>query len=127
MQSRKPKGSPVSEQSHPTTSEQPSGRKALAAGGVAAILASACSLCHWCWSPSGSAVPGSATLRCSNRSVRCSSAPRPLRCSSPSVEIYRPAAACKPGEFAPRRKPEFAYEVIFWGVAALVGASVVFP
>jgi mercuric ion transport protein len=41
--------------------------------------------------------------------------------------IYRPVAACKPGEGCAAPQARSAYKMIFWGVAALVGVAVVFP
>jgi mercuric ion transport protein len=41
--------------------------------------------------------------------------------------IYRPVAACKPGELCAAPQARFAYKMIFWGVAALAGAAVAFP
>ncbi len=117
----------MSEQSHPTTSEQPLGRKALAAGGVAAILASAC-----CLGPLVLVTLGFSGAWIGNFKVF--EPFRPVFLSAAAIalfvayrRIYRPAAACKPGGVCAAPQTRFAYKVIFWGVAALVGASVVFP
>ena len=96
----------MSEQSHPTTSEQPLGRKALAAGGVAAILASAC-----CLGPLVLVTLGFSGAWIGNFKVF--EPFRPVFLSAAAIalfvayrRIHRPAAACKPGEVAPRRKPD---------------------
>jgi mercuric ion transport protein len=116
----------VSEQSH-SASEQPLGRKALAAGGVAAILASAC-----CLGPLVLVSLGFSGAWLGN--FRVFEPFRPLFLSAAFValffawrRIYRPVVACKPGETCAALQVRAAYKAIFWGVAALIGGSTVFP
>jgi mercuric ion transport protein len=108
-------------------SGQSNGHKALAAGGVAAILASAC-----CLGPLALVSLGFSGAWLGN--FKAFEPFRPLFLGVAFValffawrRIYRPAVVCKPGEAcaAPQVRP--AYKVIFWGVAALVGGSIVFP
>lgn len=107
--------------------DQAVGRKALAAGGVAAILASAC-----CLGPLVLVSLGFSSAWLGNFKVF--EPFRPLFLSAGFValffawrRIYRPAAACKPGEACAAPQVRSAYKAIFWGVAALIGASTVFP
>ncbi len=107
--------------------DRASGRKALAAGGVAAILASAC-----CLGPLVLVSLGFSGAWLGNFKVF--EPFRPLFLSAAFValffawrRIYRPAVACKPGEACAAPQVRSAYKVIFWGVAALIGASTVFP
>lgn len=115
-----------------TASPQPAadqtvGRKALAAGGVAAILASAC-----CLGPlllvsigfSGAWLGG----------FKAFEPFRPVFLSAAAIalfvawrRIYRPAVACKPGEICAAPQINSIYKLLFWGVTALVGTSAVFP
>lgn len=108
-------------------SEQSSGRKALAAGGVAAILASAC-----CLGPLLLVSLGFSGAWLGNFKVF--EPFRPLFLSAAFValffawrRIYRPAALCKPGEACATPQVRSAYKAIFWGVAALIGGSTFFP
>jgi mercuric ion transport protein len=41
--------------------------------------------------------------------------------------IYRPVAACGPGEVYAAPQARSAYKMIFWGVAALIGVAVALP
>jgi mercuric ion transport protein len=41
--------------------------------------------------------------------------------------IYRPVAACEPGEVCAEPQARSAYKMIFWGVAALAGIALAFP
>jgi len=103
------------------------GSKALAAGGVAAILASAC-----CLGPlllvsigfSGAWLGG----------FKVFEPFRPVFLAAAAValivawcRIYRPAVVCKPGEVCAAPQVNSVYKLLFWGVTALVGASAVFP
>jgi mercuric ion transport protein len=108
-------------------SEQSLGRKAMAAGGLAAILASAC-----CLGPLVLVTLGFSGAWLGNFKVF--EPFRPVFLSAAAIalfvayrRIYRPAAACKPGEVCAAPQARSAYKMIFWGVAALVGASAVFP
>ncbi|GLI95096.1 mercuric ion transporter MerT [Methylocystis echinoides] len=103
------------------------GRKALAAGGVAAILASAC-----CLGPLLLVSLGFSGAWLG--SFKAFEPFRPLFLSVGFValllawrRIYRPPAACKPGEVCAAPRMTVAYKATFWGVAALVGGSAVFP
>lgn len=108
-------------------SEQSFGRRALAAGGVAAILASAC-----CLGPLALVALGFSGAWIGN--FKLFEPFRPVFLSAAAIalfvayrRIYRPAVACKPGEVCATPRARLAYKTTFWGVAALVGASVVFP
>lgn len=107
--------------------DRASGRKALAAGGVAAILASACCLgplllvslgFSGAWLGSFKALEPFRPLFLSVGFVALVLAWR---------RIYRPASACKTGEPCAAPQVRAIYKAVFWGVAALVGASTVFP
>jgi mercuric ion transport protein len=108
-------------------SEQSSGRKALAAGGLAAILASAC-----CLGPLLLVSLGFSGAWLGN--FRVFEPFRPLFLSAGFValffawrRIYRPVVACKPGEACAVPQVRSIYKAIFWAVTALVGGSTVFP
>ncbi len=114
----------MSDQSAPN---QSLGRRALAAGGVAAILASAC-----CLGPLVLVSLGFSGAWLGNFKVF--EPFRPLFLSAAFValffawrRIYRPVVACKPGEACAATQVQAAYKAICWGVAALIGVSVVFP
>ncbi|MCQ4189831.1 mercuric ion transporter MerT [Methylocystis sp. FS] len=107
--------------------DQAVGRKALAAGGVAAILASAC-----CLGPLVLVSLGFSGAWLGN--FKAFEPFRPLFLSAAFValffawrRIYRPVVACKSGEACAAPQVRSAYKVIFWGVAALIGGSTVFP
>lgn len=118
----------MSETASERSSDQPaSGRKALAAGGVAAILASVC-----CLGPLVLVSLGFSGAWLGN--FKAFEPFRPLFLSAAFValffawrRIYRPAVTCKPGEACAAPRVRLAYKTIFWGVAALIGASTVFP
>lgn len=108
-------------------SEQSLGRKALAAGGLAAILASAC-----CLGPLVLVTLGFSGAWLGN--FKAFEPFRPVFLSAAAIalfvayrRIYRPAAACKPGEVCAAPQINSVYKLLFWGVTALVGASAVFP
>lgn len=103
------------------------GRRALAAGGLAAILASTC-----CLGPLVFVTLGFGGAWLGN--FRVLEPYRPIFLSVAAValfvayrRIYRPAVACKPGDVCAAPQVRVAYKTIFWGVAALVGASAGFP
>lgn len=115
-----------------TVSTQPAanetvGRKALAAGGVAAILASACCLGPLLLVSIGfsGAWLGSFKVFEPFRPVFLSAAGIALVVAY--RRIYRPAVVCKPGEVCAAPQVNSAYKLLFWGVTGLVGASAVFP
>jgi mercuric ion transport protein len=100
---------------------------ALAAGGIAAILASAC-----CLGPLvlvslglGGAWIGNLTALEPFRLVFIGAALVALFFAYGS--IFRPAADCKPGAVCARPQAKRAYKVIFGVVAALVVVALAFP
>jgi len=107
--------------------EQPNGRGALAAGGLAAILASTC-----CLGPlvlvalgvSGAWI-GNLTLLEPYRPVFIGAAVVALFFAG--RRIFRPAAACKPGEVCAIPQVRTAYKLIFWIVVGLVLIALGFP
>ena len=103
------------------------GRGALAAGGLAAILASTC-----CLGPlvlitlgvSGAWIGNLAALE----------PYRPIFIGTALValffawrRIFRPAQACQPGEVCAVPRTQKVYKVLFWIVVALVAVALVFP
>lgn len=107
--------------------EQQKGRGALAAGGLAAILASTC-----CLGPlvlvtlgvSGAWI-GNLTLLEPWRPVFIGAALVALFFAG--RRIFRPAAACRPGEVCAIPQVRAAYKLIFWIVVALVLIALGFP
>lgn len=107
--------------------EQQNGRGALAAGGLAAILASTC-----CLGPlilitlgfSGAWI-GSLTLLEPYRPIFIGAALVALFFAW--RRIYRPAADCKPGEVCAIPQVRSTYKALFWLVAALVAVALAFP
>ncbi|HKU00363.1 MAG TPA: mercuric ion transporter MerT [Paraburkholderia sp.] len=103
------------------------GRGALAAGGVAAILASTC-----CLGPlvlvalgvSGAWI-GNLTLIEPFRPVFIGAALVAL-CFA-GRRIFRPSAVCKPGEVCAVPQVRAVYKLVFWIVVALVLVAVGFP
>lgn len=108
-------------------SQQQNGRGALAAGGLAAILASTC-----CLGPlvlitlgfSGAWI-GNLTVLEPYRPVFIGAALVAL--SFAYRRIFRPATACEPGEVCAIPQVKSAYKVLFWLVAALVVVALAFP
>jgi mercuric ion transport protein len=107
--------------------ESRNGRGALAAGGLAAVLASTC-----CLGPlvlvtlgfSGAWIGNLTTLE----------PLRPFFIGAAFVamyfawrRIYRPVAACKPGEVCAMPEVRITYKLIFWIVVALVVVALGFP
>lgn len=107
--------------------EQQKGRGALAAGGLAAILASTC-----CLGPlvlvalgvSGAWI-GNLTQLEPYRPVFIGAALVALFFAG--RRIFRPAAACRPGEVCATPQVRTAYKLIFWIVVALVLIALGFP
>ena len=99
----------------------------LAAGGIAAILASACCL--------GPLVLVSLGLGGAWLSNLTALEPfRPVFVGAALValffayrRIFRPAAECKPGEVCARPQAKRAYKVMFGVVAILVAVALAFP
>lgn len=107
--------------------EPPQGRGALAAGGLAAILASTC-----CLGPlvlvtlgfSGAWI-GSLTLLEPYRPIFLGAALVALLFAY--RRIFRAVAGCKPGEVCAIPQVNTAYKTLFWVVVALVLLAFVFP
>ena len=108
-------------------SERNSGRGVLAAGGLAAILASTCCL--------GPLVL--VTLGFSGAWIGNLTALEPYRPIFIGValvalffawrRIFRPVDDCKPGEICAIPQVRTSYKVIFWIVVALVALALAFP
>jgi len=104
-----------------------SGRGPLAAGGIAALLASACCL--------GPLVL--VTLGVSGAWIGNLAALEPYRPIFVGValmamffawrRIYRPVEQCRPGETCAAPQVKKTYKVIFWGVLVLVLIALMFP
>ena len=108
-------------------SESHNGRGALAAGGLAAILASTC-----CLGPLVLVSLGFSGAWIGNLTVL--EPYRPLFIGAALValflawrRIFRPAHACRPGEVCAVPRVRTAYKLIFWIVAALVVVALGFP
>ncbi|WP_341319281.1 mercuric ion transporter MerT [Paraburkholderia sp. IMGN_8] len=107
--------------------EPQNGRGALAAGGLAAILASTC-----CLGPLVLVALGVSGAWIGNLTVL--EPYRPLFIGAALValffarrRIFRPAQACKPGEVCAIAQVRAAYKFIFWIVVALVVVALAFP
>lgn len=105
----------------------PSGRAALAVGGIAAVLASAC-----CAGPLVLVMLGVSGAWIGNLTLL--EPYRPLFVGAALValavawrRIDRPAADCKPGEVCAIPRVRTGYRVLFWIVAAAVAAAIAFP
>jgi len=108
-------------------SEPQNGRGALFAGGLAAILASSC-----CLGPLMLVALGFSGAWIGN--LTALEPYRPIFIGAALValflawrRIFRPAAACKPGEACAIPQVRSAYRLMFWIVAALVLVALVFP
>lgn len=107
--------------------EPQQGRGALAAGGLAAILASTC-----CLGPlvlvtlgfSGAWI-GSLTLLEPYRPTFLGAALVALFFAY--RRIFRAAAACQPGDICAIPQVNIAYKIFFWAVTVLVLLALVFP
>lgn len=107
--------------------EQHKGRGALAAGGLAAILASTC-----CLGPLVLVALGVSGAWIGNLAVL--EPYRPVFIVAALValffagrRIFRPVAACRPGEACAIARVRFAYKLLFWVVVALVLIALGFP
>ena len=103
------------------------GRGALAAGGLAAILASTC-----CLGPLVLVALGFSGAWIGSLTVL--EPYRPLFIGAALValffawrRIYRPVAACTPGEICAMPQVRTTYKLIFWIVATLVLIALLFP
>lgn len=108
-------------------SEPENGRGALAASGVAAILASTC-----CLGPLVLVALGFSGAWIGNLTML--EPYRPLFIGAALValffayrRIFRPVQACKPGEVCAIPQVRGGYKLIFWIVAALVLVALAFP
>lgn len=108
-------------------SESQHGRGALAAGGLAAILASTC-----CLGPLVLVGLGFSGAWIGN--LTALEPYRPFFIGAALValffawrRIYRPVHACKPGEVCAMPQVRTTYKLIFWIVAALVVVALTFP
>ena len=102
-------------------------RTTLAAGGLAAILASAC-----CVGPLVLVSLGLGGAWMSN--LRALGPFQPVFIGLALIamffayrQIYRPAADCKPGEACAIPQVKTTYKLLFWVVAALILVVLVFP
>ena len=107
--------------------ETRNGRGALAAGGLAAILASAC-----CLGPLVLLSLGIGGAWIAN--LTALEPYRPLFIGLALLalffarrRIFRPAAECKPGEVCAIPPVRAGYKLLFWAVAALVLVGLTFP
>ena len=107
--------------------ERTQGRGALFAGGVAAILASTC-----CLGPLVLITLGFSGAWIAN--LTALEPYRPVFIAAALVALYfawrriwRPAAACQPGEMCAVPRVNTAYKALFWIVFALVLIAVGFP
>lgn len=108
-------------------SEPKNGRGALAAGGLAAILASTC-----CLGPLVLVALGFSGAWIGNLTVL--EPYRPFFIGAALValffawrNIFRPAHVCKSGDVCAVPQVRTAYKLIFWIVAALVLVALAFP
>ncbi|TAM00969.1 MAG: mercuric ion transporter MerT [Paraburkholderia sp.] len=107
--------------------ESKDSRKVLAAGGVAAILASTC-----CLGPLVLVALGFSGAWIGNLTVLEPYRPVFIGVALVALffawrRIYRPAHACKPGEVCAIPQVRTTYKLIFWVVAALVVIALTFP
>jgi len=103
------------------------GRIPLAAGGVAAILASAC-----CLGPLLLVMLGVSGAWIGNLTVLEPYRPVFLGIALVAMffawrRIYQPTGDCQPGEACAVPRMRTAYRVLFWFVAALVLLAIAFP
>ena len=107
--------------------EAKSGRGALVAGGLAALLASTC-----CLGPLVLVTLGISGAWIGNLSML--EPYRPLFIGAALVamffayqRIFRPVQGCTPGEVCAVPNVRRAYRLLFWAVAALVVVAIAFP
>ena len=107
--------------------EQPNGRGALFAGGLAAILASTC-----CLGPLVLVALGFSGAWIGN--LTALEPYRPIFLGAALVAMYfayrrifRPAQDCKPGEVCAIPQVRSTYKIIFWVVVALLLVALGFP
>ncbi len=100
---------------------------ALAAGGLAALVASTC-----CLGPLVLVTLGASGAWIGN--LTALEPFRPLAVAAALValalawrRIYRPVTACKPGEVCAIPQVRRGYRILFWVVAAMVAVAIAFP
>lgn len=108
-------------------SESQNGRGALLAGGLAAILASTC-----CLGPLLLVALGFSGAWIGNLTVLEPFRPIFIGVALIAMllawrRLFRPAAACKPGEVCAMPHVQMTYRVIFWVVGVLVLIALGFP
>lgn len=108
-------------------SESKSGCGSLFAGGVAAILASAC-----CLGPLVLITLGISGAWIGNLAALEPFRPWLIGAALVAMifawrRIYRPAEACQPGEICAVPQVRTAYKVVFWIVALLILTALAFP
>lgn len=108
-------------------SKPPSGRGALATGGLAAILASAC-----CLGPLILVTLGFSGAWISN--LTALEPYRPIFIGAALLALYfawrrifRPAQACLPGELCALPRVRRSYQLMFWVVATLAAVAMAYP
>lgn len=108
-------------------SKPPSGRGALATGGLAAILASAC-----CLGPLILVTLGFSGAWISN--LTALEPYRPVFIGAALVALYfawrrifRPVQACRPGEVCALPGVRRGYQLMFWVVATLAAVAMAYP
>ncbi|MEO6625285.1 MAG: mercuric ion transporter MerT [Burkholderiaceae bacterium] len=102
-------------------------RGALFAGGLAAILASTC-----CLGPLALITLGFSGAWIANLTALESYQPVFIAVALVALyfarrSIWRPAAACRPGEVCAVPQVRSSYKALFWAVSALVLIALVFP
>lgn len=107
--------------------EEKNSAKALAAGGLAAVLATVC-----CFGPLILISLGIGGTWMSN--LRVFEPFRPLFIGGALValffayrRIYRSAAECRPGEVCASPETERTYKIVFWSVAGLILVALTSP
>ena len=103
------------------------GRGPLAAGGVAAILASACCLGPLVLLSLGFSGAWIANLTALEPYRPLFIGLAVLALAFAARRIFRPAADCKPGEVCAIPQVRRTYKMLFWSIAALVVLGLGFP
>ena len=108
-------------------SEQKTGSGALALGGLAALVASACCLAPLVLVSVGLGGAWMANLQMLSPYRWVFLAAAAVALVFAYRRIYRPAAECEPGEVCALPQAKRTYKLIFWFVGALVLASLSIP
>jgi mercuric ion transport protein len=111
----------------PTEPQNSAGRAALLTGGLAAILASTC-----CLGPLVLVTLGVSGAWIGNLTLLEPYQPYLIGAALVALffayrRIWRPAAACEPGQVCALPQVNRSYKVLFWIVVALVIAALAFP